>query len=538
MPTTFAEALLPIAKRMPAAPREIEILRVSAELDGNDAAQSTHNARKAVLEWAKRRAGGPLPQAAWEMQEFDLPAGGRNSAAVRIVDEERDLWALRAEDPDKTIAGRTWTTEVVIGGRQGERVKFSLRLLVNTTETNFSIEHAVPGFVRRLAGDKSLIRGARTLVDKEKACITDNDVEDLCDHLEDPQRKLPVIVVTLPEDGSAKPLIDSADVASAIAGIARVVIVPAALTRVITNRFGKFRSVFNGGVRAYLPLFNKWDDPFRHRLFVPDVLREEGRAKACEVWLKRLAADNSLSSFRLGKDVLEFGALKSASRKLLLSGLKTSQAPDSDKILALERYVASLETELAAKQKEADEYFALASAEEERARAAEQENAAKIYELRRLKEVIRKGGETPTEEPPLPSNWDEVVEWCEKTYSDAVAFTPNARRMARSAPVYEDVGLVTRAITWLATQHRDIRLNGGGSLRDFPLGNGIINANCGGDTYSADWKGGRYDVDWHIKNGGNSHDPKRCLRIYYFWEPDLQIAVIDYLPEHRRTSAT
>ena len=54
----------------------------------------------------------------------------------------------------------------------------------------------------------------------------------------------------------------------------------------------------------------------------------------------------------------------------------------------------------------------------------------------------------------------------------------------------------------------------------------------------ADWKGRRYEVDWHVKTGGNAHDPKRCLRIYYFWEDELKQTIIDYLPSHRRTNAT
>jgi hypothetical protein len=67
---------------------------------------------------------------------------------------------------------------------------------------------------------------------------------------------------------------------------------------------------------------------------------------------------------------------------------------------------------------------------------------------------------------------------------------------------------------------------------------GVYNAYCGGDTYQTLWQGRRHEVDQHIKNGGNARDPKRCLRIYYFWEPDLQKTVIDHLPAHRHTSAT
>jgi hypothetical protein len=97
---------------------------------------------------------------------------------------------------------------------------------------------------------------------------------------------------------------------------------------------------------------------------------------------------------------------------------------------------------------------------------------------------------------------------------------------------------VARSITWLATDHHLRRLNGGGSTRDEMIEAGVFNAPCGGDTYHTMWQGRRYEVDQHIKSGGNTHDPTRCLRIYYFWEPDLQQTVIDHLPAHRHTSAS
>ena len=75
--------------------------------------------------WGSCRA---LPKVAWDFQDFDLLVGGRSSTAVRIENGEFDLWALRAEDPDKDVAGRVWSTEIVIGGEVGSRPYVSLRL--------------------------------------------------------------------------------------------------------------------------------------------------------------------------------------------------------------------------------------------------------------------------------------------------------------------------------------------------------------------------------------------------------------------------
>jgi hypothetical protein len=42
----------------------------------------------------------------------------------------------------------------------------------------------------------------------------------------------------------------------------------------------------------------------------------------------------------------------------------------------------------------------------------------------------------------------------------------------------------------------------------------------------------------HFKNGGNTRDPERCLRIYYFWDDESQQVVVGSLPGHLDTRAT
>jgi len=521
---------------MPRAVRDIEILRVSAQLEGEDYAASAEAARKEALKWAKKRAGRALPKAAWDLHDFDLPVGGRSSAAVRIDSDALDLWALRAEDPDKSVAGRVWSTEIVIGGEVGSRPHVSLRLIVSTTEPDFTVEPHVPGPVLQMIEAPGLIRGARQLFSKPVTVQTENDAQDLCDHLEDRERRLPIFVVAMPE-GNGKTHINTALLAKAVAGLARIVLVPAELTWILTKRFGKYRSVFNGGVRAYLRGFSATDDPFRHRLFLEADLRKAGGGSACVRSLRALAAEASISETRLGKDVLDFAAVRTASKKLRKTNVANQAAPEAERLKIAEDWAESLEKLVEEKEKEIDGYVAEIETTEERAQSAEQENRSLLFHIRQLQATLAGGGETPTHEPPLPQDWSEFADWLDQTYPDKVLLTPSARRMARS-PEFEDVTLVARAIAWLATVQHDRRINGGGSLRDVQVENGILNSPCGGDTYPADWKGRRYDVDWHVKTGSNVRDPKRCLRIYYFWEAETQQTVVAHLPSHRRTSAT
>lgn len=149
-------------------------------------------------------------------------------------------------------------------------------------------------------------------------------------------------------------------------------------------------------------------------------------------------------------------------------------------------------------------------------------------------------GQGPREgasQPFTPQSWKDLPEWIDRALKGRLTMTPAARRMCRN-PEFQDLAQVTRSLNWLATAQRTRRINGGGSLRDAPVENGLINAHCGSDCYAMEWNGRTVTVDWHIKNGGNMRDPKRCLRIYYFWDEATQMVVVDSLPSHRKTAMT
>ncbi|MBK0401221.1 hypothetical protein H0I76_18635 [Limibaculum sp. M0105] len=536
MSNVFSDALAPLAARMPKALREIEILRVAAQLNGDDHATSLEAARRAVLAWTKKRAGGPLPRAAWEFQEFDYLAGGRNSSAVRITGNGADIWALRADDPDREVAGRNWTTEVVVGAQPGQRPHVSARLTVSTTESELAFQPAVPGLVLQWIDAPGLIRGGREITSSPTMIGSEGSVEDLCDFLVDPDRRLPVYVVTLPED-TTTPLIDAEAVAKATACIARIFIVPSQLTWVLTRRFGRYRSVFGGAVRAYMPGFNEADDPYRHRLFLSERLKTEDDWRACGTWLRSTAATTSITANRLGREIIDFAFVRTASRKLQVTSLRERRAPDAEQLEVQRLLNESLEKQLNEKEKEIEISVGLAAEAEERAASSEKEFRSLLYRFRALETRLNAIGAEKEPAQPLPSSWDEFLDWIDAEFSDRVLLTPSARRLVKK-PDFADVEQVARAVTWLATEARSRLMDGGGSLRDAAIEEGVRNTLCGGDEYNTHWHGQKRLVDWHVKNGGNTRAPERCLRIYYFWEPETQQIVIDHLPSHRVTAAS
>ena len=140
---------------------------------------------------------------------------------------------------------------------------------------------------------------------------------------------------------------------------------------------------------------------------------------------------------------------------------------------------------------------------------------------------------------PLPSSWSEFGVWVEDRLAGRLTLAPLARRGVKNSE-FRDVEEAARCLVWLATDYRDRRLNGGGNLHAPVLG-GLHNEPCGEADLPFSpmkWHGRNVDIEWHIKNGGNTRDRARCLRIYYFWDADTQEVVVASMPAHARTNLT
>ena len=254
--------------------------------------------------------------------------------------------------------------------------------------------------------------------------------------------------------------------------------------------------------------------------------------------MRWLAATESCRQSQLGKDILAFSAIRNASLGLQQERLEQEGASDSEQLGAAKARISALEKQIE-DEKASLEYFATEHANaEERAEVAEQQARASAFYIQQLRTQIEAADKATEEAVEPPETWPDLVSWCDTHLAGRVVLTPRARQTMKS-PEFEDLKMATRCLIWLANDGRNRRLNGGeGSLREEVVEDGIRNAHCGNDQFDLDWQGQRHTADWHIKNGGNTRDPKRCLRIYYFWHPDSQQIVVAEMPGHRRTGAT
>lgn len=517
--------------------RERELLRVAGQLAGADAATAAHAARVEVLKWAALQIGDQLPPVAADGQSFEHLRGGRTCIGAGFADDHRALWALRVDRPDANVAQRTWTTEVVIGHAPGaSSALFSLRLLASTPESTLQVEPAVPGLVRQIASACGLRQGGNQLDGSAWHIASEDEAEQLVAELLDPARPVPYMVCSVTER-EAQPGINSQLLAKVTLGIARVVVVPANYTWVLTQQLGKPLSVFNGAARAYMPGFTYDANPFAHRLFFLGTNAEDERARSALTALRWIAANESVRRLELGTDVLAFSAVRDASLDFERERLKQAGSADTEQLRAAQAQIDALKDDLRrsaeTQQWLSDEHKSI----EEHAQNLEQQLRGAQFRIHQLLDQIKARGDEPDAGIPLPESWDAFADWCDEVLSGRVVLSARARRETKSAD-FDDPQTAARCLLWLANEYRDSRINGASSDLRKPVDEGIHNERCGADSFEFGWSNRKVPVEWHLKNGGNTRDPRRCLRIYYFWDEDSQLVVIATMPAHIRTGAT
>ncbi|HVZ16611.1 MAG TPA: hypothetical protein VG897_05820 [Terriglobales bacterium] len=529
---SFRDALARIAARMV---REHQVLHIAGELP--TATGVIDHARAEILKWAQKRSGDRFPTEAIAGKSFELLAAGRNSAAVEVDLPEIYAWAFRQEDPDKVVAGRIWTTEAILWRTADRPLRFTTRLMVGSPEAQLAIEPAVPGYVRQIVQNIGMKSGERPLSSIPSFIGDEGAQEDLLDFLVAPKRRLPVIVISATDPSNPSPLIDVDKLAAGLCGLAHIAVILPQSSWAITDQFGKRLSVFDRGIRIYMPGFDHTADPYSHPLWLGNKLATAIDASLVERHLRAHVAQFSTRVVRIGSDILPFAQLRSIGRKAEQDRLASSGASKADQLIAAQERIAAIERELS----EAKDMEQLAIEEAEvallRAEEAERREYNVTMQIQNLLQQLEDNNVSPGEQKVLPTDWEEFDDWCDQALVGRVTLTGVARRGCKKAK-YEDVAQAARCLLWLAKTGRDRFLNGGGSLRDEPVEDGIRNSLCGSDEFEFDWQSRRLVADWHIKTGGNTRAPENCLRIYYCWDEKVQQVIVADMPAHRRTSAS
>lgn len=548
---SLVEQLRPVHERSRTAnPLIRHVVSVTANVSGDGKQRSLADAKQRILKWLSARVG-TLPPEAWEGKTFEHMSPGRFAAGVSIDFAEGEYWAVRCDDPDKSVPGRTWTTETSLA-RHGEQSRFGLRLLVATTEAEPNYSPSIPGIVRQLCESPGLTRNGRSLSPLPTFVDTDEKLDAFVDLLLDPRRRNPIFAISLEEQETnvATAVIDPGNLAARCLGIAHTVIVTGPQAFRLSDALGKSFSVFRGAVRTYRAGMTYDDDPYRHPFATrSQILDWQGVGPAAFsntlIWT---AARNSAVSNDEARDLPPFTKAK----QIALQTQRQSARDDSDYPALL----ALADNELNEKQREIAALESMLIEEERKREEADYRandlNASNSFLRHRVLELEALfASDTSEQRVVYPPNYQEIPDWIDRTYPGRIRLTARARREMKDAE-FADIELVGRCLAYLSTDFWNMKTQGG---MDHVQNNERVLADLGvrnepsgaehllkeqGDTFYVQWgaSGRKRLLDMHIKNGGNTRDPSRCLRIYYFWDDETQQVVVGSLPAHLNSRAS
>ena len=530
--TIFNDELAPLAARLV---REHQVLHIAASLPTSDGAVA--RARSEILKWAQNRSGGAFPSTAMAGRGFELLAAGRNTSIVEVDLPEINAWALRQEDPDKTVPGRIWTSEAILWRTPDRPPRLAARLMVGSAEAELDFVPAAPGYIRQVVDNLGLMSGGHLLSSLPWFIGDLQDQDAFLDRLADPARRLPMIVVSAVAASNPQWTIDLNKLSASLCGIAHVVGIFPETSWALSRRFGRRLAVFDRAVRLYMPGFGDDADPFAHPLWLGARLTNADDAALVDRQIRTRVTQFSTRAVRLGEDILPFAQLRSASIKAEQDRLASSGASDTAKLSAAEERIVALTREL--NEAKDLEQYALEEEGKAQVRAEEAESRERnaTAQVQSLLQTLSDAGAAGDDSKTLPQTWADFEDWCDSVLVGRVALTGAARRGCKKA-LFGDVAQAARCLLWLANVCRSRFLKGGGSLRDEPVEDGVRNSPCGSDEFMFDFQAQRLSAGWHIKTGGNTRAPQNCLRVYYGWDDQTQQIIVADMPAHRRTGAS
>jgi hypothetical protein len=155
----------------------------------------------------------------------------------------RMLATVVRHDRDLTTA-RRWTSEISLYGPD-----LDLRLSVDEPAGRPSAPRRTGSFIERIVAD-----GRHGIADvvplgSVPRVVDGETVPQLIDLVDAPERRLPIVAISLPSP------LDATSIARRLAGAAHVFCLEPEASRVLTDAVGRWHSVFHGGVRTYPPGF-------------------------------------------------------------------------------------------------------------------------------------------------------------------------------------------------------------------------------------------------------------------------------------------
>ncbi|MHB9028203.1 MAG: hypothetical protein ACYC9O_05500, partial [Candidatus Latescibacterota bacterium] len=385
-----------------------------------------------------------------------------------------------------------------------------------------------------------------------------------------PRRTLPVVILTQPDKRKwtvpvSDYVLDPQFMAEQMLGLAHVVQLPWEIGFRWSERVGKTWSAYLGSVRVYMPGIDfEKDNLADHPLYLTDKIlfwRQDG-----------MSAERAFISY-LTEKLVSYASIKRINweDRLFLTDARTKAAEIARAKLAPKPVTTDdLKLQIAALREELDLTVAAHSQEigalhqkiEEISNEAEEFNDDAI-KAGRERDLLREENERlrnrvkavqaalfvfwgfeNDKNIDIPESYDEMPGWVSQNMEGRLILHPRAVQGLKTA-CYEDIPQVYETLLLLANHYRNMKL-GSGSREEFfaavermqlRYSKSISEIRAGeqGDTYYVKYPVGSSNscfLEMHLRSGGNSRDPHRCLAVYFFWDEDSRQVVVGWLPSH------
>ncbi|MDE2677612.1 MAG: hypothetical protein OXI76_06875 [Gemmatimonadota bacterium] len=523
-----------------------------------------------MLDWLQESFEDRLPRRALRHRSFSIREEGASCRAVRVRGAGKDQWALQVER--SSGPGRQVVTSVTVASVLGRSTVIGIEVHDRSVVSSDAVLEYPSELLAEIAGRVPLLQNGRRFARHPIVLDTEDAMNSFLQMLVDRGRDMPFAVVSVPPEEPDVEMLEEQwrGLARALAGLAVVWVLPPAMTFRLSDTVGKPLSVFLGAWRFYRPGFNDRADRARHPLVLWNRLTDERGLGLTTRQFQRLAAEERQRFGRGDRETLGFDAIArtavGAGRgpARLVSFLRnriwgaaagsagpgrtpreerrgtrgTRGADGAAAATGAAEETPLLQRKLKQARDKAQVRATRYEQAKQRADAAERERDVLRRRAEQLAGLVRSLGGDPDAEIPFPATWDEVAAWCDQSLEGRVSLTGSARRELGGAE-FLDVGLAAQCLSWLGYEYRDGRIDGGDPElhgRISEIDDGVFNLPSGGDSFECTWDGRRHTVDWHIKRGANTRDPRRCLRIYYFWDDDTRRVVVASMPAHRRNA--
>lgn len=500
---------------------------------------------RAVLAWFDEKVPGYLTDAMYQLRSDLVDQQGLQTLTT-IGGIDQGFWAGRLRYADRSrgeapaVAGRTWTTEVVLLS-EPDGVRMGLQMFVATRRgVEFEVRYDRPELIPMLVRQ---FRLTSLLPITER--VPELSAAALARLLTDPRRRRSVVVLTPDDDKEAMftHVLDTTELGRQLLGIAWPAMLSREQTYELTKLMGKEWSVFGGAVRTYKPDLDFANDDFRrHPLVMVDRIRSWHRAgKSGEAAFRQFLVEQCVRDLCDNRHPLRSGLTFDEIARRDIEGRR--QAAESAELLPLALEEAeSLRRErddLSGKAEGLRVDLEIAREELERERT---EKASLLALNEKYLSLIKERGLTAA--APLPSSFEQIEDWCSAEFPGRLILLPRAVRSLKNAR-FKDVALVAESLRALAHEGREFHAGAPGGKQAFEerlraLGvedrGAITDSRAGeqGDEYFVRFpphSDRKRKLERHLAKGSD-HDPRNCLRIYYFFDEDSQTIVVGDLPGH------